>query len=164
MYADLMGHLPPSVKCNQDSGGHSAGVLVHKPQPAEAGSPDAFFSQEIDGLDSVLGLRRAMGMRAFYISMLRSFVHSRRHTVSQIQAALESQDIKKAEYLSHSLVGISGQIGALRVPHDAQQLEEAISAGSAPELVESLLAHLEYSLAEIVNGLDSYLPPPADES
>jgi HPt (histidine-containing phosphotransfer) domain-containing protein len=159
-----MGYVPRSVQCNSDSGVHSAGALVHELHPAEADAPDQFFLREIDGLDSALGLRRVMGMRAFYISMLRSFVHSRRHTVSQIQVALQSQDMKKAEYLSHSLVGISGQIGALRVPYDAQQLEEAISSGSAPELVENLLARLEHSLAEIVNGLDSSLPHSADKS
>jgi adenylate cyclase len=158
-----MDPVPPCVKCNPDSGKLSDGGQVQQIKPAEADLSDAFFSREIDGLDSAVGLRRAMGMKAFYLSMLRGFVQSRRHTVSEIQAALDSRDMKKAEYLSHSLAGISGQVGALRVPQDAQQLEEAISSGSAPELIKRLLAQLEYSLAELINGLDFSLPL-ADES
>jgi HPt (histidine-containing phosphotransfer) domain-containing protein len=154
-----MDHAPKISKHVSSTNELSAAVIASNAAQGQADANDAFFDKNISGLDSALGLQRTMGMKDFYISMLRSFVQTRRNTVGQIRAALNLQDRKKAEYLSHSLFGISGQIGAVRVPEDARQLESAISEMSSAELLESLLQKLEASFEELVNNLDSALPP-----
>lgn len=115
------------------------------------------FAPAVSGIDFEIGLRRAMGMKPCYLSMLQGFVETRRDSAENIRLALDLQDLKKAELLSHSLFGLAAQIGATRVPQDAQALEQAISAQHANDLLEPLLDKLRASLSELMDGLDHYL-------
>lgn len=154
-----MEHLPSDANSLAGSAKPGPDGPQGKRQQESSESRDASFPRTISGLDTALGLRRAMGLEDFYLSMLRGFIESRRDTAKQIRAALGTHDMKKAEFLSHSLLGISAQIGAIRVPADAQALEIAISAGRSEELVRELLLRLEASLAELIESLESALPP-----
>jgi adenylate cyclase len=111
------------------------------------------------GLDLALGLGRAMGMKPLYLSMLGRYRDGRRDTPARIRQALDACDMKTAELLSHSLCGVSAQIGATRVPADAQALEQAIHAGDSRSSLDPLLARLEGSLGELVAALETGLPP-----
>ncbi|GAB3483046.1 adenylate/guanylate cyclase domain-containing protein [Polaromonas eurypsychrophila] len=126
---------------------------------ASAGVVDPAWPASLAGLDLALGLRRAMGMKPLYLSMLGRYRDGRRDTPAQVRRALEAGDLKTAELLSHSLRGVSAQIGATRVPADAQALEQAIHEGKSPADLELLLADLESSLGELVSALDAGLPP-----
>ncbi|MES2688500.1 MAG: adenylate/guanylate cyclase domain-containing protein [Pseudomonadota bacterium] len=126
---------------------------------AAAGAADPAWPASLAGLDLPLGLRRAMGMKPLYLSMLGRYRDGRRDTPAQLRQALDAGDLKTAELLSHSLRGVSAQIGATRVPADAQALEQAIHEGHSRPSLESLLAELESSLGELVAALDAGLPP-----
>lgn len=127
-----------------------------KPAVAEPAWPLA-----IRGLDTELGLRRAMGVKNLYVSMLIRFQEGRRDTPAKVRQALQAGDMKTAELLAHSLRGVAGQIGALRVPLDAGALEQAIHEGRSVEVVEGLLMSLENSLGELMAALDMGLPTAA---
>ncbi|MES2955320.1 MAG: Hpt domain-containing protein, partial [Pseudomonadota bacterium] len=120
---------------------------------------DPAWPTSLAGLDLDLGLRRAMGMKPLYLSMLGRYRDGRRDTPAQVRQALDAGDLKTAELLSHSLRGVSAQIGATRVPADAQALEQAIRDGHPRAGLELLLAELESSLGELVRALDAGLPP-----
>jgi len=77
--------------------------------------------------------------------------------VGQVRQALDAGDLKTAELLSHSLRGVSAQIGATQVPADAGALEQAIGEGQPRDRLEGLLASLEDSLGELVAALDAGL-------
>jgi class 3 adenylate cyclase/HPt (histidine-containing phosphotransfer) domain-containing protein len=126
---------------------------------AAAGAADPPWPASLAGLDLALGLRRAMGMKPLYLSMLGRYRDGRRDTPAQLRQALDAGDLKTAELLIHSLRGVSAQIGATRVPADAQALEQAIHEGHSRASLESLLAELESSLGELVAALDAGLPP-----
>ena len=98
-------------------------------------------------------------MKAFYLSMLRRYLDGRRDIPRQIREALDAGDLKNAELLSHSLRGVSAQIGALHVPADAAALEQAISEGQPRQSLDDLLEKLESSLGELIAALQSELPP-----
>jgi HPt (histidine-containing phosphotransfer) domain-containing protein len=127
-----------------------------KPAVAEPAWPLA-----ICGLDTELGLRRAMGVKNLYVSMLIRFQEGRRDTPAKVRQALQAGDMKTAELLAHSLRGVAGQIGALRVPLDAGALEQAILEGQPVEVMEELLMSLENSLGELMAALDMDLPTAA---
>jgi adenylate cyclase len=139
--------------------------------PAEAVSADiptaGAGTAEVDpawpvalaGLDLALGLRRAMGMKPLYLSLLCRYRDGRRETPAGIRQALDAGDLKTAELLTHSLRGVSAQIGATRVPADAQALEQAVHEGHSRASLDALLAALESSLGELVAALDAGLPP-----
>jgi HPt (histidine-containing phosphotransfer) domain-containing protein len=137
--APVAGQAPPA--------GTAAGVLA----PA--------WPVALAGLDLALGLRRAMGMRPLYLSMLARYRDGRRDTPAQVRRALDAGDMKAAELLSHSLRGVSAQIGATRVPADAQALEQAIHEGHARASLDVLLARLDGSMEELMAALDAGLPP-----
>ena len=163
VYAYNMLQIPHSVNCNAEFDNFA----VNEPN-FESGSNctklhNVTFVWPVHGLDSAVGLRRAMGLEDFYFSILRSFAASRRNTGEQIRVALSLQDFKKAEHLSHSLLGISAQIGALHVPEDARALEDAISAGLSGEVVNGLVLRVEVSLAELIESIELALPPEIGE-
>ena len=117
-------------------------------------STEARWPLLVAGLDTELGLRRAMGVKSLYVSMLTRFREGRRGTPAMIRAALEAGDLKAAELLIHSLRGVAGQIGATRVPLDAGTLEQAIHEAQPREVIEALLIPLQDSLGEVIDALD----------
>ncbi len=128
------------------------------PGGAPADAADPAWPVALAGLDLALGLRRAMGMRPLYLSLLGRYRDGRRDTPARIRQALDAGDLKTAELLSHSLRGVSAQIGATQVPADAQALEQAIHEGGSRASLDGLLGPLECSLAELVAALDAGLP------
>ncbi|MDP3171757.1 MAG: adenylate/guanylate cyclase domain-containing protein [Polaromonas sp.] len=140
--------LPPAPAADQVAPGATAGD-----------GADPAWPLALDGLDLVLGLRRAMGMKPLYLSLLGRYRDGRRDTPARIRQALDAADMKTAELLSHSLRGVSAQIGATRVPADAQALEQAIHEGLPRASLDALLAGLESSLGDLVAALDAGLPP-----
>lgn len=125
---------------------------------AQAASADVTLPEQLAGLDLAVGLTRAMGMKAFYLSMLQRFLEGRGDTPARIREALAAGDFKTAELLSHSLRGVSAQIGALRLPADAEALEQAIHEKKPLQRIETLLAQMEGSLDELMASLRSGLP------
>ena len=124
------------------------------PNPAVA-EPD--WPLAMCGLDTELGLRRAMGMKNLYVSMLIRFQEGRRDMPAKVRQALQEGDMKTAELLTHSLRGVAGQIGAIRVPGDAEALEQAIHEAQPREVIEGLLIPLQESLGELMDALDKGL-------
>ena len=112
----------------------------------------------IEGLDLALGLRRAMGVKALYFSMLGRFLEGRRDTPGRLREALDAGDLKEAELLVHSLRGLSAQIGATQVPAHAQALEQALHGEQPRAALDVLLQRLEASLGELTAALEAGLP------
>lgn len=133
-------------------------ALEAMPTPVAAAPADVAWPAAINGLDTVAGLRRAMGMQPLYLSLLSRFRDGRRETSAQLRQALDAGDLKTAELLSHSLRGVAAQIGATRVPADAQALEEAIHEGRPLASLWPLQGALDASLGELLAALDARLP------
>jgi class 3 adenylate cyclase/HPt (histidine-containing phosphotransfer) domain-containing protein len=132
-------------------------AAVQAADAADAG--DAVLPDNIAGLDMVLGLGRAMNMPGFYLSMLRRFMDGRADTPARIREALEAGDLKAAELLSHSLRGVSAQIGATQLPLDAEALEQALHDNLPRPGIDDLLQRMEASLAGLMAALQAGLPP-----
>ena len=98
-----------------------------------------------------------MGMKNLYVSMLIRFQDGRRDMPAKVRQALQDGDMKTAELLTHSLRGVAGQIGAIRVPVDAEALEQAIHEAQPREVIEGLLIPLQESLGELMDALDKGL-------
>lgn len=122
------------------------------------GAPADAWPSTIEGLDLALGLRRAMGVKTLYFSMLGRFLEGRKDTCGRIRAALDAGDLKAAELLVHSLRGLSAQIGATRVPGDALALEQALYGAQPRAAIDGLLARLDASLGELIAALEAGLP------
>ena len=140
----------------------SVAQAVATPAPADADGDLVLAT--IGGLDTALGLRRVLGKKHVYLSLLRKFVDGQRMVPSEIAAALDAADWSTAERLAHSLKGVAGSIGASDLQAEAGKLEEAIATTQSRSQVDARLESAARILAALVAELLAKLPPrPAEE-
>ena len=84
---------------------------------------------EIVGINLDDGLKRVAGNRRLYRDLLGQFVAKQANAALRISAALESEDLKLAERIAHTVKGVAGNLGITQVQSAAQQLEKAIREG-----------------------------------
>jgi two-component system sensor histidine kinase/response regulator len=115
----------------------------------------------IEELDMVSGLRRVLGKKKLYLSMLRKFVAGQKSAAAEILKALDSDDWGAAERLVHTLMGlkgVSGNIGATGMQQLAEKLEAAINERQPRKAVEDRLDELKNPLENLIAQLEQKLP------
>ncbi|MCW2278686.1 response regulator [Heliophilum fasciatum] len=134
-----------------------------EPQQSDTASPavdTAFelgFLSPVEGIDLSVGLRRVLGKKALYISLLRKFVASQKSLPEQTQAALSSGDQVGAERLIHTTKGLLGNLGATALMEQAATLEAAIRNQTSPGDVERLLDAFSFDLLSLITQLEKAL-------
>jgi two-component system sensor histidine kinase/response regulator len=124
----------------------------------------------IDGLDARDGLSRVGGNHALYRKLLRQFIDRHANAIAETGDALAAGDIARAERTAHSLKGVAGNIGAIRVQGAAGRLERHIrERAPAPEIeaaqraaseeLDLLIARLQSAMADDAGAQPA--PPPA---
>ncbi|GAA0784279.1 response regulator [Marinobacterium sediminicola] len=103
---------------------------------------------QIDGVDTLTGLRLAMHDHSLYRRLLQRFIVGQQACIALVIGALRRDDKEEARRLIHSLKGSAGQIGAYKVAQLAaeyeQQVKDVLSSGTGgvphppAELKESL--------------------------
>jgi PAS domain S-box-containing protein len=133
-------------------------------KPGNPEQPEALdLPSDIEGLDMVGGLRRVLGKKQVYLSMLRRFVAGQKSIVVDIYSALTRDDPPVAERLAHTLKGASGTIGATGVQQLAAELEDAIKRHRPREELEVHLAAIRVPLDTLVTQLNQKLPAEKDQ-
>ncbi|MFA7300314.1 MAG: response regulator, partial [Sideroxydans sp.] len=121
--------------------------------PQDAGLPFA-----ITGLDMINGLRRVLGKKALYLSMLRKFVAGQKSSAADILKALDGDDLASAERLAHTLKGVSANIGAGDLQQLAGKFEAAIRERHPSNELDGLLKALKNLLNNLITQLEQKLP------
>jgi two-component system sensor histidine kinase/response regulator len=145
-----------------------------KPNLREGQSPKTFssvtseknenidISLDIEGLNTSEGLRRVLGKKSLYLSMLRKFAVGQKNFVEQMNQALEAEDKTLAERLAHTLKGVAGNIGAESIQQAAAELETAIKADQSRFDIDLLLTNVGTPLETLIQQLEAKLPPEAE--
>ncbi|MBF0192646.1 MAG: response regulator [Magnetococcales bacterium] len=123
------------------------------------GGGEEEIPQDIPGLDVQSGLKRMVGKKGLYLSMLRKFVAGQKDVPERIREALTAQDRESAERLAHTLKGTAGNIGASGVQTDAALVENAIRENRDSLTILALLDPLENQLDALIGALVTALPP-----
>lgn len=110
----------------------------------------------VAGLDTALGLQRALGKPGLYAEMLRRFAQGQALVLQDIQQALAVGDVVLAERLAHTLRSVAANIGAQCVADPAQVLEQALRSGQRGEVVTVLLVPLATALQPLLQALQSW--------
>ena len=131
----------------------TAAVVESKPQAVV----DVALPSGIEGLDMADGLRRVLGKKPLYLSMLHKFVAGQKSVVEEILKALEGNSWNTAERLAHTLKGVSGTIGATRLQQLAERLEVAIRERSPREEIDARLDELKMVLVDLISQLEQQL-------
>ena len=112
----------------------------------------------VAGLDTTLGLQRALGKPALYGEMLRRFAQGQADVLHDLQQALDAGDAVLAERLAHTLRSVAANIGAQAVSDRAQALENALRARQPASTYAALLTDLSGALLPVLRGLQTWLP------
>ena len=110
------------------------------------------------GVDTELGLRRALGKKPLYLSILRKFVEGQADAPARITGALDGNDWQSAERHAHTLKGSAANIGATGVQEMAASIEASVRAHEAREAIDALVGAVSVPLATIVKALREFLP------
>ncbi|MBF0455426.1 MAG: response regulator [Magnetococcales bacterium] len=111
----------------------------------------------LKGVDLEAGLVRLMGNQALYRSLLVNFANEFAHVVPEVEASLSGENSERwqdARRLVHSVRGLAGNLGIVKVTSAASALEEAI----AEEKREGWLAPLasfSASIKEVLTALST---------
>jgi HPt (histidine-containing phosphotransfer) domain-containing protein len=119
---------------------------------------DTVLPSAIDGLDMANGLRRVLGKKPLYLSMLRKFVAGQKSVIEEILKALEDNLWDTAERIVHTLKGVAGNIGATSLQHLAENLETSIKERHPREEVDAQLDGLKKQLDYFIVQLEQKLP------
>lgn len=117
------------------------------------------FPYSIDGLDPAAGLRRMEGDVTLYTTLLRDFAATERDAARAIADALAQGDRAAATRRAHTVKGLAGTFGAIRLQPAAQRLEMALHDAAPAGPVAELLTSFEAALAALVDALETGLPP-----
>ncbi len=112
----------------------------------------------IDGLDVNNGLHLVLGKKALYVLLLRKFVSGQKSTTEKIIKALKENDWYAAELLAHTLKGVSGQIGASTVQHQAERIESAIKQRKSRKIIHVMIDELKGPCEYLITQLEQKLP------
>jgi CheY-like chemotaxis protein len=128
------------------------------PEPKSKTVDDLAFLPEIEGLDSFNGLRRVLGKKALYESMLRKFIIGQKFVVAAITRELQENSLEGAERLAHTLKGVAGSIGATDVASLATQIESALNERQPHPQIEAYLQQLAVPLDHLIRQLERHMP------
>jgi two-component system sensor histidine kinase/response regulator len=119
--------------------------------------PQAGWPAQLPGVDSEVGLRRAMGKPDLYRNLLRRFAEGERRTLERLAAALQDEHWPEAQRLAHTTKGVAGQIGAAALQDSAAALEDAIRAQAPPDQLQARLQALRQQLEPLLQALEDWL-------
>jgi two-component system sensor histidine kinase/response regulator len=129
-------------------------------KPAASGD----IPRGVPGLDVDGGLRRVMGKRALYVTLLRKFAAGQKDMAAQVARDLDAGDWLGAERTAHTTKGVSGNIGAVEVQAAAAALESAIRARQPREAIDALIASARDRVAAVVTALERELGPESGQA
>jgi len=109
---------------------------------------------ELPELDTSLGLKRVGGNETLYLKILTKFKESQSDVVERIQGALNRNQPLEATREIHTLKGLAGSIGALKLQKMASTVEQLIEG---EEDATSSLEELSFLLQLILEGLNEGL-------
>ena len=141
----------------------TAARQAEKDEPAAASAGPAGPLSMIEGLDQALGLAQAGARPALYRSLLQQFVADQSEAIVRIEGAIQARRWEEAIRATHTLKGVSAQIGALALREQAARLEQALQAHApgAPnetgERLPALLAAVAEPLARLVQAISDGL-------
>ncbi|ABI37871.1 multi-sensor hybrid histidine kinase [Shewanella sp. MR-4] len=129
-----------------------ARVLQLNPPQAEAESLQPLGSQLVDEAKGV----KLWGSKPQFIKELMKFIAQWPEKSQALQQAISEQDTATIKLLSHSLKGVSGNLGLLQWMSYFAQLEKLTQAESLSfEAMEAIIAKISDSLVEIGDYIES---------
>ncbi len=117
--------------------------LQEHPMPAEHEFPDEPPPPARAVLDINAGVQRLGGKQELYVKLLHDFVAQYGESAGLISRALNSNDPSTARTLLHTIGGVGGNLGALKLREAATRIETELAEPSNEKVTIQLQALLE---------------------
>ena len=117
-------------------------------EPAKPARPDSAELPEVDAIDASAALARIGGNRELYETLLEKFTSDSVAFSETFSAAVRDGDRELASQLAHTLKGVAGNIGAMKLHSAAGQLEQTVrdSLADLTGPLEAVSMELEASI------------------
>ena len=126
-------------------------LSVHAWAPAK-------YLSDLPGFDVNEGLGRVLGKTSLYESVLQKFLAGQSGLRREFLMAICQSDVKAAQRIAHTLKGVAANVGAKSVSALAAALEQAVSDGAAPQVIQSKLDDLSAELDVLLARLGLCFP------
>ncbi|MFT3847133.1 MAG: response regulator [Propionivibrio sp.] len=97
---------------------------------ADSGAGRDMLTGALPNIDTQAALERLGQKHALYRQLLQTFLHEHRATGPRVEAALAVGDFETAGKILHTLKGVSGNLGMMRLNRAAVVLEDALARGT----------------------------------
>jgi two-component system sensor histidine kinase/response regulator len=110
------------------------------------------FLPDLPGISVKSGLKRVSGNRKLYRNLLGKFHQNHADAAEAIRRALDKNDIETATRLTHTVKGVSGNIGAQELHIAATNLNNALRQGIT-KTIPALLEVFSESLNQMIHSI-----------
>ena len=117
----------------------------------------------VAGLDNAAGLRTLQGDIPRYLRLLRQFAAQHGGDGSALIASVAAGDLKAVQYTAHSLKGVAGTLGALRLAELAAKVETMAKTSAPGEEWRFVLESLKAELGQLTTALTNLLADEAEQ-
>ncbi len=117
--------------------------------------------QYIEGVDQEIGLKTTQGKSEFYKKMLLKFLKTNEKFVEEFKSLInqvELDDPSEPKRMAHSLKGVAGSLGVLKVQEASMILETACSDEKPKEVLLDLLNNIDIALTPVLDSLKKIKP------
>ncbi len=111
---------------------------------------------DIDGLEVETGLRRTGNNPKLYLKLLGDFLSDHGRDDIAIIEAIENGEADTAYRMSHSLKGVAGGIGAVKLFESVQQLDQHLKQSEMGK-VKSLLPEFKQHFHNLTTNLETFI-------
>jgi signal transduction histidine kinase/CheY-like chemotaxis protein/HPt (histidine-containing phosphotransfer) domain-containing protein len=126
-YSDLLSILNKWISAKKEESASQTAEPEGLPNPIRA--EGKMESLALDGIDTNLGLKRAIGKESLYRSMLCAFYRNQSRAMERLDTAIGSGDEKDSFLVVHTIKGAAANIGAEALRQAASVLEAALQKG-----------------------------------
>lgn len=119
--------------------------------------PQEVVLPHIPGLDVAAGMRRVANHQLVYNQLLQKYITGQKDAIINMKKALKNNDLVSVEKISHTLKGVSGNIGAKYVADAMATVEQLIQGNHSVVDIDLLLDELQIILDSLMDSIDKYL-------
>ncbi|WP_303866145.1 response regulator [Acetobacterium wieringae] len=109
--------------------------------------------RQIDGLNVEIGLRILGGDAAVYLRLVQQFAQKCQADANHIIRQNAAENYPSVLQTVHSIKGVAGNLGAIKIQELAADLEQAVRIGSGKEQLEKQINHFVNVLSGFVEAL-----------